>query len=99
MSVPRLSSKEEEVLRLLAEKPEMYGLEMVTSSTQLKRGTVYPTLGRMAEKGYVSSREEDLQPGEGPPRRLYCATELGMRAYRAAQAAAQAFHNAAEDSQ
>ena len=91
MDIPRLSAKEAEVLRLLIANGEMYGLEMVERSNELKRGTVYVTLSRMGDKGYVESRVEELAPGDGPPRRLYRATGLGVRAYRAHEAAARAF--------
>ena len=88
MDFPRLAPKEAEVLRLLLAHGEMYGLEMVHRSTTLKRGTVYVTLSRMADKGYVESRYETVSPGDGPPRRLYKATGLGQRTYRALEQAA-----------
>ena len=88
MTFPRLAPKEAEVLRLLLANGEMYGLEMVQRSTSLKRGTVYVTLSRMADKGYVESRYETVSPGEGPPRRLYKPTGLGARTYRALEQAA-----------
>jgi PadR family transcriptional regulator PadR len=91
MDFPRLSRKEAEVLRLLITNGEMYGLEMVNNSPELKRGTIYVTLSRMEEKGYVSSRKEDVQPGDGPPRRCYVATGLGERAAHVHQSAARAF--------
>ena len=91
MDIPRLSAKEAEVLRLLLARGEMYGLEFVTNSQVLKRGTVYVTLSRMAEKGYVESRQEEVAPGDGPPRRLYRATGLGARAYRSLEHAARLF--------
>lgn len=80
-SLPTLSGKESIVLDLLKEQEEMYGLELVTASdSRLKRGTVYVTLGRMEEKGYVESRQEERQPGAiGLPRRLYRVTPLGLR--------------------
>lgn len=50
------------------------------SAGALKRGTVYVTLGRMQEKGYVESRQEPLPPGAiGLPRRLYRPTAYGLR--------------------
>ena len=56
---PKLSRKEFKVLELLIAKGEMFGLEMVEASEdELKRGTVYVTLQRMGDKGYVESREE-----------------------------------------
>lgn len=91
MEIPKLSAKEAEVLRLLIANGEMYGLEMVQRSSMLKRGTVYVTLSRMGDKGYVESRLEDISPGDGPPRRLYKATGVGIRAYRAMELAARVF--------
>ena len=80
-NLPTLSGKESIVLDLLAERGEMYGLELVaTSDSRLKRGTVYVTLGRMEDKGYVESWQEERHPGAiGLPRRLYRATPLGLR--------------------
>ena len=79
--VPRLSGKAARVLDLLAEKTDMYGLELVAASKgSLKRGTVYVTLARMEAKGYVSSRQESKSPHSiGLPRRLYRITPLGSR--------------------
>ena len=59
----------------------MYGLQLVAASRRrLKRGTVYVTLGRMEEKGYVVSRLEAGQPDTGGlPRRVYEATAFGRR--------------------
>jgi PadR family transcriptional regulator PadR len=76
-----LSAKESLILELLVREHEMYGLQLVASSKrQLKRGTVYVTLGRMEEKGYISSRLEDPPPEAGGlPRRLYQPTSLGRR--------------------
>lgn len=63
----------------------MYGLELVAASDgELKRGTVYVTLGRMEQKGFVSSRLEDAQPRIGGlPRRLYAATAYGREVHAA----------------
>ena len=60
---------------------ESCGLELVAGlRRRLKRGTVYVTLNRMEEKGYVTSRLQDAPPGAGgSPRRLYEATTLGRR--------------------
>ncbi len=76
-----LSPKETLILELLVRQQEMYGLQLVASSRRrLKRGTVYVTLGRMEEKGYVSSRlDDEPPPGGGLPRRLYEPTALGRR--------------------
>ena len=78
--IPSLSTKERIILELLASGAR-YGLQLVDESGgQLKRGTVYVTLGRMEEKGYITSRL-DAPPPEagGMPRRVYEPTELGHR--------------------
>lgn len=84
MQIPRLSSKEALILRLLVARGEMYGLEMVNESGgELKRGTVYVTLGRMADKGYVESRTIPQDDGSGMPKRLFYATGYGARVLNA----------------
>jgi|SRR5918999_999359 PadR family transcriptional regulator, regulatory protein PadR len=93
-NVPKLSEKEASILTMLCQEArELYGLEMVeTSSGLLKRGTIYVTLGRMEEKGYISSRQEEVHPGmRGIPRRLYRPTGLGQRVLAAWEAAAERF--------
>jgi DNA-binding PadR family transcriptional regulator len=83
--VPSLPPKEALILELLTQQREMYGLQLVAASKKrLKRGTVYVTLGRMEEKGYVVSRLEDA-PAEagGLPRRVYDATPFGRRVLEA----------------
>ena len=81
---PKLSRKEFLILEMLVGKGEMFGLEMVEASEgNLKRGTIYVTLGRMSDKGYVESREESRSmPEIGIPRRKYRATGLGERVYQ-----------------
>ena len=76
-----LSPKESLILELLVHQQEMYGLQLVAASRRrLKRGTVYVTLGRMEDKGYIASRQEDAPPEAGGlPRRLYQVTPLGRR--------------------
>ena len=83
--IPRLSPKESLILDLLAQSEEQYGLQMVAASKgRLKRGTVYVTLGRMEDKGYVTSHAEDAPDGAGGlPRRLYKATPFGLRVLNA----------------
>ena len=79
--LPRLSATERVILELLVEHGELFGLAMVeTSGGRLKRGTVYVTLGRMEDKGYLESRQEPLPPGAtGLPRRLYTPTGHALR--------------------
>jgi len=81
---PKLSRKELLILEMLVGRGEMFGLEMVEASEGgLKRGTIYVTLGRMGDKGYVDSREESrTMPEIGIPRRKYRATGLGERVYQ-----------------
>jgi DNA-binding PadR family transcriptional regulator len=90
MDVPRLSATERVILQLLAGE-EMFGLQLVEQSKgALKRGTVYVTLGRMQDKGYVDSWTEKQAPGAiGLPRRLYRPTAYGLRVLEAWEAAAR----------
>jgi DNA-binding PadR family transcriptional regulator len=80
-----LSAKETLILELLAQGEELYGLQLVAASRgRLKRGTIYVTLGRMEDKGYVTARAEDAPEGVGGlPRRLYATTPHGLRVYKA----------------
>ena len=89
--LPRLSDKEQLILELLAEHGELYGLQLVAASRRrLKRGSVYVTLGRMAEKGFVESRPGTRAPGDtGLPRPLYRPTALGKAVLRAWATAAR----------
>ena len=90
-NVPSLSRTERIILELLAAE-ETFGLGLVQRSKgALKRGTVYVTLGRMQEKGYVESRTEPLPPGAmGLPRRIYRPTAHGLRVFNAWALAARA---------
>jgi PadR family transcriptional regulator PadR len=91
--LPRLSATERTILELLTVGEELFGLQLVEQSGgALKRGTVYVTLGRMLDKGYVESRTEPLPPGGiGLPRRLYRATPHGLRVLDAWDIAVRAF--------
>lgn len=84
MTLPRLSRKERLILEMLVEGPQ-YGLQLVAGSQgALRRGTVYVTLGRMQDKGFVESTQEPLPEGAiGLPRRLYRPTAYGERVLRA----------------
>lgn len=91
-ALPALSRTEGLILELLADR-ELFGLALVERSEgRLKRGTVYVTLGRMQEKGYIESRTEPLPLGGiGLPRRLYRPTAFGLRVLDASLHAARAF--------
>ena len=90
--IPRLSATERLILDLLRES-ELFGLQLVDRSEgALKRGTVYVTLGRMQDKGFVESRTEPLPAGAiGLPRRWYRPTEYGVRVHEAWTMAARSF--------
>jgi DNA-binding PadR family transcriptional regulator len=93
--LPKLSTTERTIIELLSHHEELFGLQMVElSGGALKRGTVYVTLGRMHEKGYLESRQEPLPEGAiGLPRRLYRPTGLAMRILEAWKAAEQIYAN------
>jgi DNA-binding PadR family transcriptional regulator len=79
-----LSNREAQILDMLIQKTPMYAQQMVDASGgELGRGTVYVTLNRMEDKGYVTSWQEDQAPGAvGLPRRLYKVTGLGSTVLR-----------------
>jgi DNA-binding PadR family transcriptional regulator len=84
--ITSISAIESLILDLLGTR-ERFGLELVEASEgRLKRGSIYVTLGRMEKKGFVCSRQEARAPGAiGLPRRMYTATEYGLKvrdAYR-----------------
>ena len=91
-TLPRLSATERLILELLAAH-ELFGLEMIArSGGRLKRGTVYVTLGRMQEKGYLESRQEPRPTGAiGLPQRLYRPSGLGRRVLEAWTTAERTF--------
>jgi DNA-binding PadR family transcriptional regulator len=84
--LPSMSATESLILELLGDA-ERYGLELVDSSAgSLKRGSVYVTLARMEAKGFVESRQDQRPAGAiGLPRRLYHATDYGMKVHDAYQ--------------
>jgi PadR family transcriptional regulator len=91
-TVPRLSRTEQLILELLADG-DTFGLDLVERSQgRLKRGTVYVTLARMQQKGYLESHAEAKAEGAiGLPRRLYKPTAFGLRVMAAWALAARAF--------
>ncbi|MDQ3800901.1 MAG: PadR family transcriptional regulator [Acidobacteriota bacterium] len=82
-----LSKTEALILQIMSENGfrEMYGLELLKHSNGgIKRGTIYTTLQRMEDKGFVVSRQEDKPDNvSGIPRRLYEITGTGQRALQA----------------
>jgi len=87
MANPFATGTELLVLRLLAQEPEgQYGLELVRSSAgKLKRNSVYVTLGRLEEKGFVKSHTPQQTAHPGLPRPIYSLTAQGRRALEAAE--------------
>src|SRR3954454_20817581 len=83
--LPRFSRTEQAILEQLIAGRELFGLQIVERSRGgVKRGTVYVTLGRMEDKGYVASRVEPPAPGAiGLPRRLYRPTPYGLAVFKA----------------
>ena len=84
--LPSIAPTESLILELL-EARERYGLELVEASDgRLKRGSVYVILGRMEKKGFVRSQQEARVPGTaGLPRRVYEATDYGLKVRAAYQ--------------
>lgn len=82
--LPSMSPTESLVMDLLRAR-DRYGLELVDASNgALKRGSIYVILTRMEEKGFVDSWQEEKPAGEsGIPRRLYRATEYGLKVHDA----------------
>jgi len=82
------SKTESRILSMLCENGEMYGLEMVRRSQgKLKRGTIYVTLSRMMDKGYVDSHQEEREIG--PPKRIFILTKYGLVVYQELERAAK----------
>ena len=86
MRMSSLSTKQAVILELLVANAarEMYGRELVKASGgRLKRGTVYLSLQRMEEKGFIESREEPAGEQGDPPRWMFRVTRLGQRIHDA----------------
>ena len=76
--LPRLSKLEVRIIDLLLAKPRegMYGAAIVAHG--VAEGSVYTTLGRMVDKGFVESYRQTRQGG--PPRRYFRLTPSGTYA-------------------
>jgi len=77
-----ISPTEAKILSLLLGRPRgSYGSELVHASNgTLKRGTVYTTLSRLEEAGFVKSVEEAPTEEYALPRTVYRITGEGVRA-------------------
>lgn len=66
------------VLSMLFKK-DCYGYELVSEISKnisISDGTIYPLLKRLKDEGYFTSYLEESQ--EGPPRKYYKLTPLGI---------------------
>jgi PadR family transcriptional regulator PadR len=79
----------EEIVLYAVRDRERYGLEIIDAITKASNGkrnigfsSLYPTLKRLEEKGFVTSRWGDETPEEltGARRRYYVIAGLGSRA-------------------
>ncbi|HEX6933531.1 MAG TPA: PadR family transcriptional regulator [Streptosporangiaceae bacterium] len=79
------------VLAALASQPAAWrhGYDLARE-TELKSGTLYPILVRLADRGIVEARWEEEQPAGRPRRHLYRLTNDGMAAAASATAPARA---------
>lgn len=85
--VRALAGNEALILRLLREHGETYGFRMIAlSDGRLTQHSVYVTLARMQEKGYLESWMMRVPGLGGPARRVYRATAYGQRMLEATEA-------------
>lgn len=66
-----------------------HGYELCTR-LQLKAGTVYPILIRLADQGHVEASWESAPPRGRPPRHLYRLTDSGLQLARHSRAGTRA---------
>lgn len=84
--VRALAGNEALILRLLREHGETYGFRLAgLSDGRLTQHSVYVTLARMVEKGYLESWMMRLQGNLGGQRRVYRATAYGTRMLEATE--------------
>jgi DNA-binding PadR family transcriptional regulator len=91
MTIPRLAHTERLILNRLTHG-EQFALRLADQSAgALKRGTVYITLQRMENKGYVESNvEPPVEGAMGRPRRWYRPSSYGRQVLAAWQLAERA---------
>lgn len=61
-------------------KKDCYGYELVneiSKNIEISEGTIYPLLKRLKDEGYFTTYLEESQ--EGPPRKYYRLTDLGIK--------------------
>ena len=65
------------ILKCLSESPDgLHGYALMKGAG-LASGTLYPILGRLAERGWLDKAWETGDDLSGPPRRIYRLTDLG----------------------
>ncbi len=79
----RISPQTLRVFEALLHEPAVwrYGYDM-SRETELKSGTLYPVLMRLAERRLLETRWEAAEPGR-PPRHMYRLTTRGAELARA----------------
>jgi DNA-binding PadR family transcriptional regulator len=89
---PRMTMLTLRVLKVMVEEPtsDHYGLDLAKRAGT-KIGSVYPILLRLEHAGWLTSHQEEIDPGEAgrPRRRLYRLTETGAQTTRQALLDAQ----------
>jgi PadR family transcriptional regulator, regulatory protein PadR len=89
---PRMTVQVQVILQALLRDPakELYGLEL-SEETGLQPGTAYPSLLRLENEGWITSRWEDIDPRaeKRPARRYYRLTDIGAAQASAAMARAR----------
>lgn len=78
----RISPQTLEILSLLSRTPDdwRYGYDL-SRETELKSGTLYPILMRLADRGWLETRWEHADQ-TGKPRHIYRLTAEGQKAAR-----------------
>ncbi len=81
------------LLAILRLGPDAYGAKLIaelrgTADRRVSRGSVYVTLDRMEEKGWIESVPSEARPERGGrPRRMVAVTEAGLAEVRKARRA------------
>ena len=81
--LPNLSETQYRILEVLIAHGALNGAA-IREKTGIPRGSIYTTLARMAEKGYVESTRGEVPAYGGPPRRDFKVTGYGAQVYKAA---------------
>lgn len=82
-----MTKGELEVLRLLMDGREWYGLDLLAASNVLSRYSIYLVLAGLQERDLVVARCETQPDRPGMPRPLYRITDAGKQAFANEEAA------------